>query len=179
MMQKFLVKYSTNINLIILFSLMIILNLCFGKMLQGIDTNITDINWHEKKIPDLHFYYSADQIKEIIHNIGPQGRITYLKVILTLDYLYPIVYTLFFSLLLFKLDKNTKVAIIPFSILIFDYLENTSIIILLASYPKELNYISTLAGFFTALKWISVIITLICLVMIIAKIVLGKRTTCR
>lgn len=157
--KNILKKHSTKRNILSLLVLIIIFNIALGKVLGGI----------EPEIFDTKLYYTASEVKYIISNYSDEEKSTYIKGILSLDYIYPLVYSLFFSLLIFKFSKSVKPSLIPFIIVFFDYLENSSILIMLTFHPQEFPYIAVAAGFFTLFKWLFLLITLILAIFFIIK----------
>src|SRR5512134_3993953 len=55
---------------------------------------------------DLMFFYSPEKAFAMIEKYGEAGRALYMKIELTADILYPIIYTLFYGLLLSWLMKR-------------------------------------------------------------------------
>lgn len=58
---------------------------------------------------------------------------------LTLNLVFPWIYTLFFAFVLAILFKGTKIVLFPMPMLIFDYLENAAIVFLLIRYLQEFS----------------------------------------
>jgi hypothetical protein len=110
---------------------------------------------------DLQFFYTPEKAYTMVAAYGDAGRATYRTIELTIDILYPIVYTLFFSLLItwlfqrgFAADsKLQRLNVVPFGALLFDLLENTSIVAMLSLYPSTPTILAWLATIFTMLKW--------------------------
>jgi len=57
---------------------------------------------------------------------------------------------------------------LPFGILIFDYLENLSVLTLIMLMPSRYNMLATFAGYFTFTKWF---LASLCLIIILIHIV--------
>jgi len=85
---------------------------------------------------------------------GQQGRITYIRSTLLLDYIYPWIYSLMLSFIIFRVSGRAIISAIPFLILVLDYLENTLIIALLWQYPREYHALASIAGIITMAKWL-------------------------
>jgi hypothetical protein len=87
--------------------------------------------------------YSPQYAKDLLDAIGPEGRESYLEFQLPLDFIYPGLFALTYSLMLVwlfkkRLDPASKLfflALVPAAAGFFDYLENLGIIIMLRSYP--------------------------------------------
>lgn len=126
---------------------------------------------------DLQFFYTPEKVYEMIASYGEAGRAAYRTFELTGDIIYPIVYTLFFSLLItwlfqrgFAADSAAqRLNVVPFGALLFDLLENLSIVLMLSSYPSTLTIVAWLATIFTMIKWVfagvSIVLLLVGFVM--------------
>jgi len=118
---------------------------------------------------DLMFFYTPDKAFAMIEKYGEAGRALYMKIELTADIIYPIVYTLFYGLLLswllqrgFKPDsKMQKYNIMPVGAWFFDLLENVGIVSMLAMYPNQPAILAWLTMIFGSLKWLSFAVTII------------------
>jgi hypothetical protein len=126
---------------------------------------------------DLRFFTLPAKTFEIIGQYGEYNRVFYRNVELTADILYPIVYTLFFSLLISWLfqrgfastSKMQKWNVLPFGAWLFDLLENIGIVILLAVYPSTPVILALMTTLLTMVKWVfaggSMVLLVIGLVM--------------
>jgi len=116
---------------------------------------------------DLMFFYTPDKAFAMIEKYGEAGRAIYTKIELTADIIYPIVYTLFYGLLLswlfqrgFKSDSPMqKYNVMPVGAWFFDLLENIGIITMLSMYPAQPAFMAWLTMIFGSLKWLSFLIT--------------------
>jgi hypothetical protein len=107
------------------------------------------------------FFYTPTQAFEMIDKYGEAGRALYLKIELTADIIYPIVYTLFYGLLIswlfqraFRADSPMqKWNMIPVGAWFFDLLENIGIVSMLAAYPSKPAIIASITMIFGSLKW--------------------------
>ena len=96
---------------------------------------------------DLMFFYTPAKAFEMMDKYGEAGRAVYLKIELTADIIYPIIYTLFYGLLLSWLfqrsfksgSKIQKWNVMPVGAWFFDLLENVGIVSILAMYPSKLH----------------------------------------
>jgi hypothetical protein len=110
---------------------------------------------------DLMFFYTPDRAFEMIERYGEAGRSVYLRIELTADIIYPIIYTLFFGLLLswlfqrgFRSDsKMQKWNVMPVGSLFFDLLENVGIVSMLSMYPSIPSFMAWITMLFGSLKW--------------------------
>ena len=151
-MNNFIVKYANRKSALILFGLVIIINVLLALSMSGNP---------DLKPLDLHLTYYAEKAYDLIGAYSESERKTYILVELTLDVIYPIVYALLFSFLLFMLHKDIQIAKFPFVITILDFIENGGIVTLLVNYPNVLTGVANFTGIFTTLKWLVLILTLI------------------
>ncbi len=118
---------------------------------------------------DLRFFSTPEQIFSMIEAYGESGRATYRLFELTGDILYPIIYTLFFSLLLtwllqraFAADSSVRLLnVVPFGAWLFDLLENLGIVTMLSMYPSTSMLIAWATILFTIAKWVFAIATIV------------------
>ena len=111
---------------------------------------------------DLMFFYTPAQAFDMIEKYTGAGRPLYMKIELTADIIYPIIYTLFYGLLLswlfqrgFKPDSPIqKYNVLPVGAWFFDLLENVGIISLLAIYPSQPAALAWLTMICGSLKWL-------------------------
>ncbi len=125
---------------------------------------------------DTEIAYNADDAYEIIGNYTDNMRQRYILGEITLDLVFPVIYTFLFSFLIFFLYKNATLALFPFLQMIFDYLENTSIVIMLSAWPNKIMWLATATSIFSMIKWALVGITsLIVLAGTIRFVILRNR----
>ena len=125
---------------------------------------------------DLMFFYTPAEAYAMIDKYGEAGRSIYWKIELTADIIYPIIYTLFFGLLIswlfqrgFKSNSPMqKWNVMPLGGWFFDMLENVGIVSMLSMYPAKPELLAWLTMIFGSLKWafalISIVLILIGLV---------------
>jgi hypothetical protein len=117
---------------------------------------------------DLMFFYTPDQAFQMMDKYAEAGRSVYLKIELTADIIYPIIYTLFFGLLLswlfqraFKPDSPMqKWNVMPVGAWVFDMLENAGIVSMLMMYPSKPEVMAWLTMLFGSLKWAFFLLTM-------------------
>ncbi|HEU0294950.1 MAG TPA: hypothetical protein VFR47_19565 [Anaerolineales bacterium] len=117
---------------------------------------------------DLMFFYTPDQAFAMIEKYGEAGRDIYMKIELTADIIYPIIYTLFYGLLLswlfqrgLKADSPMqKYNVMPVGAWFFDLLENIGIVSMLSMYPAQPSVLAWLTMMFGSLKWLSFLVTI-------------------
>lgn len=125
---------------------------------------------------DLMFFYTPAEAFAMIDKYGEAGRAIYWKIELTADIIYPIIYTLFYGLLLswlmqraFRSDsKMMKMNIMPVGAWFFDMLENVGIVSMLTMYPAKPAVMAWVTMLFGSLKWgffaVTVVLVLVGLV---------------
>lgn len=110
---------------------------------------------------DFMFFYTPAKAFEMIDKYGEAGRSLYLKIEFTADIIYPIVYTLFYGLLIswlfqraFRSDSGMqKWNAMPVGAWFFDLLENIGIAMMLAMYPAKPAVLAWLTMISSSLKW--------------------------
>jgi hypothetical protein len=118
---------------------------------------------------DMETSYTPNQVFKMVATYGDQGRSLYLLTICTADLLFPLNYSLLFALLIIATYRRAfphgrmvrLMYLAPFITAIFDLLENTGLVILLASYPQQWVLVAQIAGLFTTLKWAFMVITFV------------------
>jgi hypothetical protein len=111
---------------------------------------------------DLMFFYTPAQAYEMMDKYGEAGRAIYLKIELTADIIYPIVYTLFFGLLIswlfqraFRPDSRMqKLNVMPVGAWFFDLLENMGVVSMLGMYPAKPAILAWLTMLVGLIKWV-------------------------
>jgi len=104
--------------------------------------------------------YSYDYAENLLTAIGPEGRDTYIKLQLPIDFVYPGLFALTYSMLLVwllkkRFDAVSKIfflALVPVAAGFFDYLENIGIIVMLKSYPVVNPGVVSISSAFSVLK---------------------------
>ena len=155
--KNFLEKYAGRKSLIILFAMIMVFNLLLFPLFMPANDDTKPL--------DIMFAYSPAEAYEVISSLGDAGRQNYIKGLLFLDFIYPVIYSLFLGFSIFLLYRNPLLSASPLLILLSDYIENTGIIIMLSLYPSEIVSIAWITSFFTSLKWtlagLAVLVTLI------------------
>jgi hypothetical protein len=130
---------------------------------------------------DLQFFYTPDKVYSMVSAYGEAGRASYRIFELTGDIIYPIVYTLFFSLFITWLFQQgfskesvmQRLNVVPFGAWLFDLLENLGIVSMLSAYPSTPAWLAWVSSIFTMIKWLfagaSIILLLIGIVAAIVK----------
>ena len=94
----------------------------------------------------------------------PDGRQAYIQARWTFDLVFPLVYTALLVTTLSRLSRRHYPAdsrwqsanLLPVLAMIFDYLENSAVSLVMGRYPAKTPVIDFLAPIFTLVKWIFV-----------------------
>lgn len=123
---------------------------------------------------DLLMGYTPEEAYTQIEAYGANGRIAYVIVALTLDILYPVVYSILLSMFLILLLQYGapkllgglyKYTFIPFVVAIADLLENICVSILILAYPSKLSFLVYISSVFTFIKWTLILIIITALIV--------------
>lgn len=122
---------------------------------------------------DLRDSYTLKDISTFMEKLGESGRMFYARMLLMLDFAFPLAYTLFWAAAIAffwgkLLPCNSKllyISLLPFAAGLADWLENILILSMLFSYPKIINMVALLANIMTNAKdlfmWISLLLLLL------------------
>ena len=113
-------------------------------------------------ILDMEMGYTSERAYQVLDALGEQGRAFDLKYIVPLDFPFPLAYGLFFFVtitvmvqtLFPKLRRPWLAGVTGLLAMLFDWLENIVIIILLLKFPARLEGIVGMGSAFTQLKWV-------------------------
>jgi hypothetical protein len=140
---------------------------------------------------DMRSSYTPQEAYQLIRSYGEEGRHYYALIEVTLDLVYPILWALLFSLLTIYLFRRAfppnsfwqNLPLLGPIVMLVDYLENASIITMLLSYPRRLEFLAQVANIFTGTKsvlsWLQLILIVIGLLGWVGKTVyrsIKKRT---
>lgn len=123
---------------------------------------------------DLHFSYSPDQVYEHLAALGAKGRGAYTRMLLTSDLAFPVIYSMALSIaLMLVLRKllplaSTYLCLFPFMIVITDWFENLSLVMVTREFPERADVIASFASSFTSLKWALIVLTVLILLTSVA-----------
>ena len=114
--------------------------------------------------PDTSLYYTADSLNNIAEAYGSDGRQAYIKARYSFDILWPVVYTAFLVLSVTWLEKkchpygklSVKAALVPVAAMLLDFFENAATSTVMHRFPDPAPLAASLAGIFTATKWLLV-----------------------
>jgi len=110
--------------------------------------------------PDTELLYSGETLYNIAGSYGMAGRRLYILLRWTFDLIWPMVYGVCLISLSISLTHTIKHRVIkkmyllPMGAVVFDYLENTFVTIVMLIYPQKLITIGTIASYASLLKWL-------------------------
>jgi len=115
----------------------------------------------ELESADTTYFYSANDLYEIIDTYDEPARRASAIFHFTADLIFPLVYLFSFgtliSLTLSRGFPNTdwlrRANLVPFWLLIFDLLENSGLAFLFLRYPQQFMGLARLTSFISAVKW--------------------------
>lgn len=111
---------------------------------------------------DFQFGFSQEKAYEVLTHLGKEGRIFYSRMIWLLDFVFPLSYGIaafsWIAYFLNKLPLNKLYSILlflPLTAMLFDWLENVGILLLLSSFPDLSAGIVGLSSNAGLVKWIA------------------------
>ncbi len=118
---------------------------------------------------DLQLFYTPEKVYSMVESYGEAGRSNYRLFELTGDIIYPIVYTLFFSLAITWLFQRgfasnstmQKYNVVPFGAWLFDLFENLGIVTMLSVFPSTPALLAWVTAVFTFIKWMFAIASIV------------------
>ncbi len=157
-LRVYFTKFATVKNIILFFVLSLLMNLLFARFFGDLVYGI----------PDTKLHYTAEDFYALMEKYSQEEISTYIRGMLLLDFIYPVFYSLFLALFIFRLSHKTLLSLLPFGILILDYFENLSVLSLILLMPSRFNTLATFAGCFTLSKWL---LAGLCLIIVFVLIV--------
>jgi len=131
---------------------------------------------------DMRDSYTVQDVCTFMEKLGDTGRMLYARMILMLDFAFPLAYSLFWSAVIafflgkfFPCDsKLMYISLIPFAAGLADWLENLLILSMLFSYPRITAMVAALANLLTNAKallmWVSLLLMVIGLFMYLVRL---------
>jgi len=179
MIRRILQKLANPRGLFVLFVLYLLFNLVLFPLAGNMGGQKAG------RALDLHFIYSPEQAHENIAMHTDAERRVSIVGHLTVDTVYPFVYTfLLAALILFLLRPLAgvragvqKLVYLPFAILVADFLENAGIVAMLARYPKWSPALAQVTGMMTTVKWslVALTLTLVLVLLVFRLLRRGKK----
>lgn len=144
-------------------------------ILPYVSGKLNDYSNHAGVI-DLLFAYTPEKLYSILDAYGQDGRSFYIAYSAIGDTVYPIIFTMLFSLLTTVIYRRVfragsfmhRLPLFFYAALLFDLIENALIITMAANYPKQLHTLAQISSVFTTAKWASAGLILILLLVGIA-----------
>lgn len=126
---------------------------------------------------DLQLFYTPEKVYSMVAAYGDAGRASYRTFELTGDIVYPIVYTLFFSLLITWLLQRgfaansgiQKYNVVPFGGWLFDLFENLGIVTMLSVFPSTPAALAWMTAIATLIKWLFAAATIVLILVGLVK----------
>ena len=126
---------------------------------------------------DLLLFYTPEKAYSMVESYGEAGRASYRAFELTGDILYPIMYTLFFSLFITWLfqrgftpnSKMQALNVVPLGGWLFDLLENLGIVAMLSIFPSTPAVLAWITAIATLIKWLFAAATIVLILIGLAK----------
>ena len=126
----------------------------------------------------------ASKVYQYVDNIGEGGRKVLLEMYQFQDLIFPLAYGSFLFLLIawlhkkcFPGSKKTWIlCLIPLLMVVFDYIENFSMVALIQAYPDQLPGIAGRLFWFSVTKWVLGLISGIVVVSTLCILVIKKIT---
>jgi hypothetical protein len=115
---------------------------------------------------DTQFFYKPESAAYLLFVLGHEGRKWYLWMAGLVDMVYPVVYGSVLVILTRWLSANRLLSYFALAAPVADVAENLATIAMLIRYPKFDKSIALLGSFFNGIKWISVAVIILILVVL-------------
>lgn len=154
------------LNAAILFVLVVVFSAAFewrkGKLVDGTGQPIVTF--------DGRWSYTVDDASKLLGDMGKDGRRTYWVTQVTLDLVFPFLYTGLIAILFFLLYSDPRyLVLIPLTVLGSDLLENATTVYHVLTYESGLSAAMVrLGSMFTSIKWSGAITAI---VLIVGKVI--------
>lgn len=167
-----------------LLALLLILYLSFpAYWLKNAEATINQLAGKPVGVIDLTIGYDPARTLRMVADYGPPARAYYAQTELTADVAYPVVYSLLFAVILTLLFRNKAyrpfqwVTLLPFAVLLFDYLENAAIVGLLTTYPAQSPTLAVWCEVAKSGKWLSFGLVMLLMLYGLFRLILSKIQT--
>lgn len=120
---------------------------------------------------DVRFWYTPQQAEEGIAQYSAEARRASIIGHLTIDLVFPVIYSLLLSLLLIVVFRRTapehlrQVSLFPWRAALADIFENLGLVAMFSLHPVHFPLLSWITTIFTALKWLQLGFSLLVLVI--------------
>jgi len=133
----------------------------FAALVLPQQASTAEANTEKAWTPDLSFYYTGDDLYQLAHTYGEEGRAAYIHARFTFDLIWPLVYMVCLTTGISWLFRKAFAPgsawqlanLAPLFGTVFDYLENIATSLVMARYPTPINAVAALAPIFTMVKW--------------------------
>ena len=132
-------------------------------------------------VPDVNIFYSPEQIYDFFTQIGPTGREAFRMMHLSVDLTFPLIYSLFFFLLINhlvkRLSRKTKwLSFFPLLAGAFDLTENFRLNYLAREYPAYHPELTVFVEWITILKFAFLGFSVMITVYLVLRGIRGRPT---
>jgi hypothetical protein len=148
-------------------------------VLPGQSSQSLDLGMMES--PDTSFYYTGEELYAIAGDYTQEARDFYVRQRFTFDIIWPAVYGIFmFITSLFLMLRNDfdkkyyRLLYIPVAGVVFDLFENIACALVMYRYPVLTDFFANIAGVMTALKWTTLTIAFVQIVIWTVKYLMMK-----
>lgn len=130
---------------------------------------------------DLTFGFNPQRTLQMVEDYGDAARTYYKQVELTVDIAYPVVYALMFAVMLTLIYRRLigrpviYLNMLPFVVMLFDFLENITIVSMLTHYPEQSMTMATLCELFKLIKFLLLGLVIFLIVYGLIKLLFQKR----
>ena len=149
-------------------------------LLANAEKKINELAGKEVGVIDLQFGFNPNKTMQMVADYGDAGRAYYKQAEILLDTPYPIIYAMLFAIIITMIYRSllrgpvNYINLVPFFALLFDYLENITIISMLSYYPEESGLIATFCEIFKLIKFLFFILILVIIVNGLIRLLLQK-----
>jgi len=144
------------------FLVLLVIYLLFpAYILKNAEATINELTGKSIGPIDLTFGFNPSKTLQMVADYGEKARAYYAQGEMTMDVIYPIIYTFLFAVILTLLFRNKPytpfryVNLLPFVTILFDFIENVFIVMLLYRYPEQSMIVAVLCEIAKLLKWLS------------------------
>ncbi|HMW38041.1 MAG: hypothetical protein K1X68_09420 [Saprospiraceae bacterium] len=153
-----------------------------GYVLKNAEDKINTLAGKKIGVIDLTFGFDPGRTLSMVAEYGDPARAYYAMVEMTADVAYPIIYAFLFGIILsflYRRKQFSRINVLPFITMLFDYAENVNVVSLLYSFPGQSNAVAILLESFKLLKWSSlgICVVFILVGLLNALLTLFKRSS--
>jgi hypothetical protein len=135
---------------------------CFGGAFRVMGGAIAEQSKEVTDLLDGRLFYAREEVYPTLDKLGPDGRKLYFLNEVTLDLVFPVVYTLLLSqgILYFRKKAGSQwegwryLALLPFFVMACDYTENGTIVTMISLFPDASPVLAQVASLATTTKWV-------------------------